>query len=329
MSISVKDIARVSGMSLGTVDRALNNRPGISEKTKMKILQVAKDLNYTPHMLASSLAKGKSMSLGVIFYGLGNRYFAQLYSTMEAVAKARGYFLYMAVSDKEKETEKKLLSDLVSRKVDGIIIFPINKGLKFADKLAGLDIPVLTIGNRVSMEILHIGINDYQAAKVGSEYIKSKGYRSIFFVCPPYYRKGNENMYAQERRVQGFLSFGKANPQIVTSVITGREYADEVIKIIRQEPRSAFFCSSDYFALNLMRRFHAENIQVPQDAGLMGFDRVDFLNFITPTLTTLDCKMEKIGQVAASTLIDMIESRPGNNAAPEPIDFCIVEGDTL
>jgi LacI family transcriptional regulator len=329
MSVSVKDIARVSGFSLGSVDRALNNRPGISNKTKQKILQIAKELNYKPHMLASSLAKGKSMSIGVIFYGLGNRYFAQLYSTMEAVAKARGYFLYMGVSDKEKETEMKLLNDLVSRKVDGLIIFPINKGKKFSDTLHNLEIPVLTIGNRVSKDILHAGIDDFQAAKAGSEYIKAKGYRRIYFVCPPYYKKGSENMYAQERRVQGFMSFAKANPEIGTDVITGREYADEVMKLIAREKGSAYFCSSDYFALNLLQRMHAEGVKAPQDGGLMGFDRVDFLNFVSPSLTTLDCRMDKIGELSAATLIDIIESKKDPGAALDPVDFCIVDGETL
>lgn len=329
MSASVKDIARVSGVSLGSVDRALNNRPGISEKTKQKILQVAKDLNYKPHMLASSLAKGKSMSIGVIFYGLGNRYFAQLYSTMEAVAKARGYFLYMAVSDKETETEMKLLNDLVSRKVDGIIIFPINKGRKFSRLLLGLEIPVLTIGNRVSRGILHVGIEDFRAAKAGSEFIKSKGYRSIHFVCPPYYRKGTENMYAQEQRVQGFLSFANANPDIHTDVIIGRDYADEVMGRIAREKGAAYFCSSDYFALNILQRMHAEGIRTPGDAGLMGFDRVDFLNFISPSLTTLDCRMDRIGELSAGTLIDIIEAKAEPDVDLKPVEFCIVEGETL
>lgn len=128
MRITTEDIARICGVSRGTVDRALNNRPGISPKTKEKVLKVAKELGYRPNMIACSLAKGHTMSIGVVVFDLNNEFFAQLLNSIEIRARELGYFTYLVLTQKDPKVEKECLSHLVDRNVDGIILFSINKG---------------------------------------------------------------------------------------------------------------------------------------------------------------------------------------------------------
>ncbi|WP_199619969.1 LacI family DNA-binding transcriptional regulator [Paenibacillus alkalitolerans] len=134
MGVTLKDIANICGVSPGTVDRALNNRPGISTKTKKKILKVAVELNYQPDHRARSLARGKTMTIGVILFDLHNRSFAQMANAIEAKSRELGYFVDLALSDKDPDKEKKLIGRMINRKVDGLILFSVNFGESFDEK---------------------------------------------------------------------------------------------------------------------------------------------------------------------------------------------------
>jgi len=143
MSITSKDIARICGVSRGTVDRALNNKPRIDPKTKEKILKVARELNYRPDLVARSLAKGETMSIGVVVFDIRNRYFAQLVNAIEKEAKKYGYLLNITLQEKDPEMEIKLIDNLVARRVDGLIICPVNKSNNFEKYLKNLKVPLI------------------------------------------------------------------------------------------------------------------------------------------------------------------------------------------
>ena len=106
MGVTIKDIASICGVSTGTVDRALNNRSGNNVKTKMKIMQIAEELNYRPHHTARSLAKGKTMTIGVVLFDLYNRSFAQMLNAIEFKAMELGYFVDIVLTDKDPKKEK-------------------------------------------------------------------------------------------------------------------------------------------------------------------------------------------------------------------------------
>ncbi|MEJ9319135.1 LacI family DNA-binding transcriptional regulator, partial [Halalkalibacterium halodurans] len=157
MKVTIKDIATICGVSAGTVDRALNNRTGISEKTREKILKTAKELNYRPDYTARSLVMGKTMTIGVVLFDLYNRSFAQLLNAIELKARELGYFIYITLSDKNPENELNCIEHLVNRKVDGIILFTVNKGEQFEANLSKWGIPIITIFNYVSEKWEYIG----------------------------------------------------------------------------------------------------------------------------------------------------------------------------
>ena len=90
---TIKDIAKLCGVSEGTVDRAINDRAGINPETKKRIMEVVEQVNYKPDRIAQSLAKGKTRTLGLIFFDLNNDFIAALVDTIETIAKEKGYFI--------------------------------------------------------------------------------------------------------------------------------------------------------------------------------------------------------------------------------------------
>mgnify|MGYP005879360331 CR=1 FL=1 len=106
MGVTIKDIAEHCRVSVGTVDRALNNRSGISEKTKNRILKAAEELNYHPNYMGQSLATGRTMTIGMVCFDLYNNFFPELIDTIERHAKEKGYFIYLILTHREFKLEK-------------------------------------------------------------------------------------------------------------------------------------------------------------------------------------------------------------------------------
>lgn len=328
MGITLKDIARICGVSRATVDRALNNRPRIKPETKELILRTAQELGYRPDLIARSLVTGKTMSLGVVVFDVRNRYFAQLLNSIEVTAKKRGYFVNITLQEKDPHMEVKLINSLVDRRVDGIILCPVNKGDKFDKFLQNLSVPVMVVGNLIGSDIPFIGIDEYEAASDALKLIISKGYQRIIFVCPPLADKEKENIYSHEKRLEGFLDAAYKTKNIEHIVIDHWNYANDIIKWVKKDnKKTALFCSGDTFALEIMKLLKSLKINIPGDVGIMGFDYIDTLEYVTPALTTIYNPVAEIGNKAVENLIDLIEGKPINRYLL--VEHRIIEGESI
>lgn len=310
MNVTSKEIASICGISRGTVDRALNNRPGIKPETKEKVLRIAKELGYRPHFLARSLVKGNTMTLGIVIFDINNRILAQIINSIEARAREMGYFVYLTLTNKDSEMEIDCINHLVDRKVDGIVLMSVNKGEPFNKYLTSLKTPIVTFGNRISDQFPFVWINDQKAIKEAVYYIHSKGYKEIIYVCPPLSLPKKENLYSPEQRFIGFKEACKEIKTIKKTVIKDKNYISAIARSLSHiKSKKAILCTSDKYAVNILNFLRDKSIHVPNDVGIMGFDNIDTLNFITPGLTTIAYPQEKIGVRIVDSLIDQIEGR--------------------
>jgi len=328
MRVTIKDIANYCGVSEGTVDRALHNRPGIGAETKAKILQAVKELNYKPDLMARGLAKGKTMTIGVVLFDLYNRSFAQIMEAVEVKSREYGYFVHLVLTDKDRLKEKKYIEHLVSRKVDGMILMTVNHEKSFDSYLKNLNIPIVTIYNRVSDDWPYVGIDDRRAMKDAVRYIGGKGYEKIVYICPPLRHRGNRNIYTQEERLNGCLEgiqeFGIKDGPVI---IQDKHYVESLKKIDLRQTKTAILCACDIYALEVMNFLKSEGYRIPQDVGVMGFDNIDVLKYVSPALTTVEYCVEEIGSRATECLVNRLEGR----AYPQVmlLDYKIVEGESI
>lgn len=331
MSITVNEIAEKCGVSRTTVLRALNGQGSVRQTTKDKILAVAKEYNYRPNLLARSLNHGRTMSLGVVTINVENMYFVQSLNIINKEADKKGYFTNIVVCDENLEWEKKLIQGLADRQMEGILISPINKGKEFEDFLLSLHIPVVCIGNRVSDSITTVQVNEMQATIDAVDLIASKGYQQIIFVCPPLEIGAEQNIYVHEQRLMGFgMAVGKY-PQIVSDVIGDKDYLAKIDDVLRISPKvkTAFLCSGDAYALNVMRWGSQNGWAIPRDFGLMGFDNISMLDYILPRLTTVSTNLEGVAETAVAELLQQIECEGCYSPKDIYLKYKILDRDTL
>ena len=331
MGVTTKDLARICGVSRTTVTRALHGTGRISKETKQRIIQTAEELGYQPDLMARSLARGKSMCIGVIVVDLRNQYFPMMIDAMERQAKKQGYLLNITLHEQDKHIEMELLRTLVGLRVEGIIISSVGQDEAFVEYLSALPVPVVLMGNHLSTKVACVGINEYQAAKDATNYIIGKGYRNIYFVVPPLKRDGETNSIGHQQRVQGFLDGIHAHERhdkLYYEILYGDDYQDRALQVVKNSSsKVAFLCSGDMYAGELLFAMHKQQLTAPKDYGLMGFDKLDIFQHWSPALSTVDVHVTEVGETCLDVLLEMIQtqSKPRN----VEIAYSIVKGESI
>jgi LacI family transcriptional regulator len=327
--MTIKEIAKLCGVSEGTVDRAINNRPGIKEETRQRVIEVAKLLNYKPNRIAQSLATGRTMTIGIICFDLYNNFFTSLIDIIEANAKSKGYFVNLILTHRDMKKEMEGIQYLVERNVDGIIIFPVGRGERYVDYLKSTKKPIVTIYNKISDEFSHIGVDDRKAMSDAVKFIKAKGYERIYFITPAIsnQERNGSNVYTLKRRLKGYIdglqAYGVNHDPLV---VEGKDF-DKEFKNLDLKQKTAMLCICDTYALETMKYFRDRNFSVPGDIGIMGYDNIDVLKYIKPQLSTIEYHVEKMGNLVFDTLFDTIN---GKQAQPELLlDYNIIHGETI
>jgi DNA-binding LacI/PurR family transcriptional regulator len=276
------------------------------------------------------------MTIGVVLFDLKNRYFSQMSNIISLSARNRGYFTYIAVTEKDIDMEMQMLYNLATRRVDGIILLPITQGSEYIRQLKELEIPLVTIGNRLP-GIHHTAINDYKAAWDSARYIHQAGYRRICLICPPLRKKGSlggrMNITSQELRARGFKDYMKKKSELEYEILIQKDFCDAAVSLIPSgggsslKDRIAFLCSSDVYTLELLKGFRERGVSIPGDAGLMGFDNLDILDYIYPRITAVSTSLEKVGAEAVNMLLKLIAHE--EVSSPCYVSHNICPGDTL
>lgn len=307
MSITIPELARLCRVSRGTIDRALNDRPGISEQTRARILRVAREHNYTPNKLARCLATGKTGTIGIVVFDLKNRHFAQLINAIEVRLANLGYISYICITDKDKQRELHIVSDLLSRNVEGLIIMPVNQPEDFDRAFGALKLPLVAVNNRLSPRFSYVGGDFASATYAAMTEFAAHGYRHISFICPAADPDRRENAYAQIERAKGYRRFMDDHGEISGRLITSKDYVEIILRDLQTTARPGYFCSSDYYALHILRQSHLRGLRIPQDFGLMGFDGIDTLDYLQQPLATIHYPPEAVGLAAIELLLKLMD----------------------
>lgn len=318
-ALTIKDIAKMCGVSVTTVSRALNNYPGINQDTKNKIMQVVRENQFVPNNSARNLKRLESHSIVVLVKGISNPFFQPVLGIFEKLVHERKYtFILQGVNDNEDEIEVAL--ELTREKKPKGIIFLGGYFHHTEEKLKQLDIPcvICAVGSidKKSGDICSsVHVDDIRESYKMVDYLCKSGHRriAIFVAC-----RDDKSISAQ--RLEGYKRALKDNglpvcEELICYTESGldaytakRGYRDMKKLLKAKTDFSALFAISDTVAMGACRALKEEGKRVPEDYSVVGFDGLDMASYYIPTISTVKQPIEDMAKAAADILFDIIEN---------------------
>lgn len=333
VGITTKDLARICGVSRTTVHRALSGVGRIHPDTKEMILRVAREQGYRPDLLARGLVKGKTGNIGIVVLDVKNRYFAEMLSVIGAEANRRGFCMNIMLHGNDQELEREQLTRLAAYHVDGIILSSVNEGEEYRKYLKSLGVPIVSVDNKIGEGLPFVTIDQRNAMAQAARQALERGYEKIVYVCPPMTVEKNQNIYVHRERRKGFEEALQEFPGVKAEYLLDWDYLEQVEQLAGTGARTAFLCAADSFALDIMKRLEGSGKRPPRDYGIVGFDNIDTLEYVTPRLATVSNSVEAVALEAVDLLFELMEEGQ-KGSGPEMgacriLPFEMVEGDTI
>ena len=324
---SIKDVARVAGVSHSTVSRALQNSPVVNPKTAAKIRRIARDLGYRPSAVARGLVTQKTRTIGVVVTTIADPFVSEVVIGIEMAANDNGYSVFLADSNADPAREKSVVHSFAERRVDGIVVTSSRVGALYTPLLSEMMVPIVLINNQHPGQFVHsVMIDNLPASRDATNHLISLGHRRIAYVGDRYGHQSDTERFAGYREAleQAALPF---LPELVVhgdgKPGGGAPAMNKLLCL--PNPPTAVFCYNDMTALGVLHSIHMHGLRVPADISLIGFDDLFFASYTQPQLTTVRQPMRQMGRMAMENLLKLMSGQPSAEAIKVPAELIIRE----
>ncbi|MFV8341775.1 LacI family DNA-binding transcriptional regulator [Flavobacterium sp. XS2P39] len=327
---TLKQIASQLGISITTVSKSLKGYSDVSEKTKKAVLDLAKQLNYTPNSFAVNLRTRESKTIGLIIPTVVHNFFSNVIEGVLEEAEKRDYMVIILQSNEKLELEKKQIDLLMNKRVDGILISLSNETGEFQHLNAILshNTPLVLFDKIAKLvNCSKVTINDKKAAYDAVSYLIKKGYKKI-----AHFR----GSYLPQNSIDRFLGYKKAlednniayDSSLVFVCENNMDFEDgyeNARKAVMEHPEiDAIFAVTDLVAIGIIKYLNDVEIAIPKQIAVFGFSNWFMSSVISPKLSTIDQPGFEIGRKSAAVLFDEINLKKNNS----PIVFQSIELET-
>lgn len=319
MTVTIKDIARMAGVSYSTVSKALNDSPLVKERTKLKILEIARQMGYQPNIAAKSLVSKKSHTIGVLWPTVERVALSTLVTRINQELENRSYSMLLSINPVQAAIQ------LFNRfQVDGILVFDESD-----DPSSGpisSSVPVLCFGESGNRDLPCIDVDRRQAIFRAVRYLWEIGHRRITYIGD-LSRKVNQ----QEKYLgftDGIIQLGlTSNPDMVidTKGLGWQEGYEAAKMMLRSPYRPTAIVSGSYdLAVGILRALKEANLQIPSDISLISYDNIPQMANLEVPLTVVGAPVEKIATGIVRSLLELIEN-PDSNLKTKFVESALVE----
>jgi LacI family transcriptional regulator len=312
--VTLKDVAREAGVSAQTVSRVVNHRPDVSPQTRARVKAAIAKLGYSPNVIARSLIKGHSNTLGVIGYGLGLFGPTRVLAGIERKANELGFSLLLCLLHEfDPERMAGIVASLLSRRVDGIIwavpgYIPSFEWL--ATELDRTAVPMVFHDKPPETDQVVIALDSRFGAELATEHLLAQGYRRIGIITGPL-----EWWAAKQREIGWRCSMQKAGVNCLQplkvegdwSAASGERGFRRLVAQVTDV--QAVFACNDQMALGALRAAAQLGLRIPDDLAVVGFDDIPEAAYFSPPLTTVQQSPEALGALAVERMVALVLSQ--------------------
>jgi len=309
-SITLKDVARLAGVSVSTVSRALLDKSDISEETKAKVNRIAEDIGYLPNTLARDLRTRRTHTIGLVISDNSNPFYARLVRGVQNAAIKRGFHMVFVNSDENYEMETKAVKFLKQLRVAGLILSPAANTIDHVHEYSNINLPLVVVTRRLEgIDVNTVKVDDIKGAYLGTSHLIELGYHDIVFINGPMHISNARDRLKgySEALMRNHLPFKEQ--LIFSGNINSYDGYQTAKKVLESVEPQAIFCYSDFVAIGVMKALAECGHKVPDDVSIVGFDDIELLQFMPTSLTTIRHPMYEIGEKATNLLIDIISKR--------------------
>lgn len=308
--VTIRDVAREAGVSLGTASRALNRAGRVSEETIATVTKAARRLGYAPDAVARSMRTGSSGAVGLLISDFANPLYARVITALEAELQAAGHALLLSNTHNDGKREKALIDLLRGRRVDGLFMGPCEVESPQLIERLGQDLPVVALDRDFGDTGTGVHVDHYNGALQATRYLLNLGHTRIALLTPgSVLRPGRE-------RIAGFeaahLEHGiRPLPRLIRAERSSMDYTfSEVLALLSSsEPPTAFICLGTRILAGVLQALRHSGRFMPDDTSVISIGDTDLSQLHNPAITSLSWDLEAVGKSMAQLMLKRLDHK--------------------
>lgn len=327
---TIKEVAKLAGVSKATVSRVINGNAYVSSATNQAVTRAMEQLNFSPNTLAQNLAFKRSGSVGVLVLEISSPFYAALLKGIGTAMEPEGMNLMIQDGNNDVEKGKKAIDFLLNKQCDALVICCENIPEFYLHSLIDQGIQLIII-NRHLPEILDhcVYLDNAKGAGLAVQYLIDHGHRRIMYLSGPIKNYDNETRFHKYKDVlndngiefdENLVSYGNFTEE--------EGYLATQTMLEKKIPFTAIFSANDQMAAGAMTALRDANLRIPQDVSIIGFDNMNFARFLYPPLTTIRQPLVDMGKIGTQILLHRLKKKSTDHL-PHEIQPELVERESV
>jgi len=301
-------VAERAGVSVNTASRAINNKSDINEETKKRILKVAQELGYVQNATAVALRTKKTRTLGVVIADNRNPFYAEVLNGMEMAAKEKNYHIILVNTQRDYKKEEEAINLLLAKRVDGLLITPVQDRDDDIKNLIDANIPFVVVGRDFeNIEVDAVYNDEVKGGFLATEYLIKKGHKRIALIDGFLYKSPAKGRLEGYKRALNKYKIPSDDSLISVGDINIEDGYERTKQMLEKNlDFTAIFVYNDMMAFGAMQAIKEKSLGIPEDIGLVSYDDIPFSSLISPPLTTIRLKKQDLGVESLKLLLSRI-----------------------
>jgi LacI family transcriptional regulator len=321
-SASVKDVAALAGVSVGTVSNVLNRPERVSAAALKRVQDAIAELGFVRNNAARQLRMGQGIGVGMVVLDVGNPFFASLIRGAEDRAARDGLSVLVGNSDENEQRESRYLTMFEQERIRGVLISPVGDVVPRLHRLRERGIPSVLV-DRTSLDrsFSSVAVDDVAGGRIAAEHLLANGFRRIAFAGGPFAIEQVADRYRGAAEALGESTGDRALEKFETESLTiesGQRVGAAIASRPPEDRPDAVFAANDLIAIGLLQSLLNNGIRVPDDIALIGYDDIAFASAAVVPLSSIRQPSNEIGSTAMELLLQLT-ARP--DAPPVHVEF--------
>lgn len=302
---TIYEVSKLAGVSLATVSRVMNNSGKVTAKTRQKVLSAIAELGYRPNSMAQSLASKRSNSVGILIPELYGPFFGVMLSSVEKELRDAGKRVVITAGHSDEIKERDCIDFLLGSSCDALILHVYSVPDRLLVSLNQGPVPIVLL-NRLIPEIADrcITLDNEHGGYVAAKCLLEHGHTRIAYVSGPHWKEDSFKRLTGHKRA--FEEFGIAIDERLLfegdfEEASGRRAMEHFLQL--GIPFTGVVCANDEMAAGVMDTARQNDLAVPDDISVIGYDNVDFTSYLNPKLTSIGCRIKEMGLMAARCVL--------------------------